>query len=212
MDSEHLEQLAASARDLAAEGLVERSSGNVSVRVGDEIGMTPTGALLARAEASDMVVLDRAGEQRAGTAAPTSEAGLHLALYARYDCGAVVHTHAPAATALACVVDELPVVHYEQLLLGGAIRVAPFEAFGTDALAAAAADAIEGRTVALLANHGTIALGPDLDAAVRATQLLEWLSRLYLQASVVGTPRPLTEEQAQDVVAAAVARNYGGAR
>lgn len=212
MDPALLEQLAAAARALAADGLVERSSGNVSVRDGDAIGMTPTGAILATQTAADTVIIDRDGTKTGGSGEPTSEAGLHLALYARYDCGAVVHTHAPAATALACVLDELPVVHYEQLLLGGAIRVAPFAAFGTDALAAAAADAIEGRTVALLANHGTIALGPDLDAALRATRLLEWLSNLYINAATVGTPRPLSEAQQQEVVASAVSRNYGSAR
>jgi L-fuculose-phosphate aldolase len=212
MDSGLLDQLAGTARALAAAGLVERSSGNVSVRDGDEIAMTPTGALLAEQTADDAVILDRSGAKLRGAGEPTSEAGLHLALYERYDCGAVVHTHAPAATALACVLDELPVVHYEQLLLGGAIRVAPFAAFGTGALAAAAADAIEGRTVALLANHGTIALGADLDGALRATRLLEWLSNLYINASAVGTPRALTEEQQQEVVASAVSRNYGGER
>jgi L-fuculose-phosphate aldolase len=212
MDPALLEALAATARTLAAEGLVERSSGNVSVRDGDEIAMTPTGALLATTTADEAVILDRAGTKLHGTSEPTSEAGLHLALYARYDCGAVVHTHAPAATALSCVLDELPVIHYEQLLLGGTVRVAPFEAFGTDRLAAAAADAIEGRTVALLANHGTIALGPDLDAALRATRLLEWLSNLYIKAAAAGTPRALTEDQQQQVIASAVARNYGSNR
>jgi L-fuculose-phosphate aldolase len=165
--------------------------------------------VLAELRPDDLAVVDRAGVVVEGRLAPTSELGLHLALYDRYDCGAVVHTHAPAATALSCVLDELPVIHYEQLLLGGATRVAPFAPFGTAALAEAAADAIDGRTAALLAQHGTITLGGDLAGAMRATQLLEWASDLYARAAALGTPRTLDAAQIQSVNDAAVARSYG---
>ena len=70
-----------------------------------------------------------------GELAPTSELDLHLGVYRRYDAGAVVHTHAPMATALSCVLDELPCVHYQMLLLGGTVPVAPYETFGTPELA-----------------------------------------------------------------------------
>lgn len=195
---------------LVERGLVVGSSGNVSVRVGDDrVLATPTGVALDALTPESLPLLDLAGTQVDGPLAPTSEASLHLAIYRATGAGAVVHTHAPVATALSCVLDELPLVHYEMLLLGGAIRVAPFAAFGTDELAALALQALEGKTAALLANHGTVAHGPDLAAALKATELLEWSATLYWRAAAVGTPRALTPEQAEATIASAVRHRYG---
>ena len=206
------EKVAAAARGLAAQGLVRGTSGNVSLREGDAVAITPTGARLAALEANDVAVVDLGGTQIWGELAPTSELGLHLGVYEAHDAGAVVHTHAPNATAIACVLEELPVVHYEMLLLGGAVRVAPYETFGTPELAAAAVAALEGRNAALLANHGTIAKGADLSFAVRATELLEWSAELYRRAASLGEPRVLSEAQQQATIEAAVARSYGAPR
>ena len=140
---------------------------------------------------------------------PTSELALHLGVYADTSASAVVHVHAPWSTAVACVLDELPVVHYQQLLLGGTIRVAPFATFGTPALADAVRTALEGRSVALMANHGAVAHGSSLDQALERTLLLEWLCALHHRASALGPVRTLTEEQQHEVVLAALARNYG---
>lgn len=204
--------VAAACHRLAAAGLVRGTSGNVSVRVGKRVAVTPTGAELATLDPADVPVVDLAGEPVEGGLAPTSEVDLHLGVYARYGAGAVVHTHAPTATALACVLDELPVVHYELLGLGGAIRVAPYATFGTPELAAGVLDALEGRAAALMANHGTLAHGPDLAAAVRATELLEWVSEVYWRASQVGTPRTLDGAAQQAFVDAVTARRYGAVR
>lgn len=206
---EERERVAAACRRLAEAGLVRGTAGNVSVRAGDAVAITPTGAPLEALEAEQVTVIDLDGKVLAGDLAPTSELDLHVGVYARYDAGAVVHTHAPASTAISCVLDELPCVHYEMLLLGGPIRVAPYETFATPELALAALEALEGRTAALLANHGTIAFGADLDAAVQATELLEWSSTVYWRAASIGTPRVLDEAARQAVVAVAVARNYG---
>jgi len=206
------EQVAAACRHLAAAGLVHRTAGNVSVRAGGRVAITPTGAELATLAPADVTVIDLAGRVIDGDLAPTSELDLHLAVYERYDAGAVVHTHAPVSTALSCVLDELPCVHYEMLMLGGPVRVAPYETFGTPALAAAAVKALDGRTAALLANHGTIAFGTDLDAAMRATELLEWVATVYWRAAQVGTPRALDEHASQAVIDAAAARSYGTTR
>jgi L-fuculose-phosphate aldolase len=120
-----------------------------------------------------------------------------------------VHTHAPYATAVACVLEELPVLHYEQLLLGGAVRVAPYATFGTPELAAAVREALDGRQAALMANHGSVAVGASLGAAVENALLLEWLAALHHRASALGTPRVLTAEEQDDVVRAALTRGYG---
>lgn len=204
------EQVAAACRRLAAEGLVIGTAGNVSARAGDQVAITATGAVLADATPEQVTVvgLDD-GRVLDGELAPTSEVDLHLGVYRRYDAGAVIHTHAPMATALSCVLDEVPCVHYQMLLLGGPVRVAPYETFGTPELAQSTLDALDGRTAALMANHGAIAHGPDMDKAMELTLLLEWACTVYWNAAAVGSPRGLDEEQRQGVVQAAVARSYG---
>src|SRR4051794_33157760 len=203
-------QVADVARRLADAGLVHGTNGNVSARGGEHVAITPTGAVLGEVTPEQVCVVDLAGAVVAGELAPTSEADMHLGVYARFGAGAVVHTHAPVATALSCVLtDELPCVHYEMLLLGGTVRIAPYATFGTPELAASALEALDGRTAALLANHGTIAYGGDLEAALRATELLEWACEVYWRAASVGTPRVLDEAARQAVVEAAVRRNYG---
>jgi L-fuculose-phosphate aldolase len=173
------------------------------------VAISPTGAVLAELQAADVTVVDLAGQTVAGPFAPSSELGLHLGVYDRYGAGAVVHTHAPMATALSCVLDELPCVHYEMLLLGGTVRVAPYRTFGTPELAAAVLDALEGRTAALMANHGTLSYGADVEAAHRAATLLEWAATVYWRARAIGTPRVLDAEQRQAVIEAAMQRTYG---
>jgi L-fuculose-phosphate aldolase len=206
---EEREAVAAACRRLAATGLVHGTAGNVSVRAGDHVAITPTGAELADVQAGDVAVVDLGGRLVDGPLAPTSELDMHLAVLEATGAGAVVHTHAPTATALSCVLDELPVVHYEMLLLGGAVRVAPYATFGTPELAAGAAAALDGRTAALLANHGTIAQGATLEAALRVTELLEWACDVWWRASQVGAPRVLSDEEQQAVVEVAVRRRYG---
>jgi L-fuculose-phosphate aldolase len=206
------EAVATVCRHLADAGLVRATSGNVSAREGDLVAITATGAVLADVTADQVAVVDLDGRVAGGGLAPTSELDLHLGTYRRYGAGAVVHTHAPMATALGCVLDELPCVHYEMLLLGGTVRVAPYETFGTPELAASVLDALEGRTAALMANHGTLVYGADLDGAVRATELLEWACTVYWRAAALGEPRVLDAAQRDAVVAAASARRYGSTR
>ena len=206
------EEIAAACRSLAAAGLVSGTSGNLSAREGDAIAVTPTGGVLAEMTPEDVTVVDLEGNVIDGGLAPTSEIGLHLGVYERYGAGAVVHTHAPVATALSCVLDELPCVHYEMLLLGGTVRVAPYRTFGSPELAAAVHEALDGRTAAMLANHGTVTYGADVAGAVRATEVLEWAATVYWRAASIGTPRVLDEADRQAVVDAVVAKSYGATR
>ena len=203
------EQVAAAARRLAAEGLLIGTAGNVSLRDGDRVAITGTGVVLGGCTADDVTVVSLAGEVLEGALVPSSELGLHLGVYDGTDAAAVVHTHAPYSTAVACVLVELPVLHYQQLLLGGAIRVAPYQTYGTPELAASALTALEGRQAALLGNHGSVAIGSSLDRAVEHALLLEWLAALHHRASALGTPRELTEEQQAAVIAQALATRYG---
>lgn len=203
------ERVAAAARRLAADGLVRGTAGNVSERAGELVAITPTGATLADLHDDEITVVDLAGHHIQGSLAATSELELHLGAYGRFHTGAVVHTHAPIGTALSCVLDELPVVHYEMLMLGGPVRVAPYATFGSSELAQVTLDALEGRNAALMASHGTIAHGADVDEAVRHALLLEWACTVYWRAAAIGSPRRLDPEQQRAVVNAAARRRYG---
>lgn len=208
------DEVARAARTLAAEGLLIGTAGNVSARIdgSDLIAVTATGVVLGDCGPEHVSVVDRSGAVVAGELAPTSELELHQAAYATATTGAVVHTHAPYATAVACVLDELPVLHYQQLLLGGSVRVAPYATFGSSELASGVAAALAGRAAALMANHGAVTTGGTLDKAVEAAQLLEWCCRLYVNAARIGTPRVLDDAQQAAVVEAAIARSYGSTK
>jgi L-fuculose-phosphate aldolase len=208
LDAER-EAVAAAARRLAECGLVLGTAGNVSARSDALVAVTPTGATLAQLSAEDVVVVDLEGEPVHGGYAPTSELALHLGAYRRYQAGAVVHAHSPIATALACVLDEVPLIHYQMLALGGPVRVAPYATFGTAELAALTLDALEGRAAALMANHGMLALGPDLNGAMDNALLLEWACELYWRAATVGRPRTLAAGEAAEFIDMVRARNYG---
>jgi L-fuculose-phosphate aldolase len=205
-------EVAAASRRLALERLVVGTAGNVSARRGDRVAVTPSGADLGSLEPEQVTVVDLDGRIVAGELEPTSELELHLGVYRRYEAGAVIHTHAPMATALSCVLDELPCIHYQMLLLGGPVRVAPYATFGTPELAESVLDALDGRTAALMANHGAIAYGADLDGAIELSLLLEWACAVYWRATALGTPRVLDEQQQKAVIAAAIQRHYGATR
>lgn len=202
------ERIAAAARRLAARGLVIGTAGNLSERVGELVAVTATGAVLEKLTAAQVVAVDLAGTQLDGELAPTSELELHLGIYRRYGAGAVVHTHAPLATALACVLDELPVIHYQMLELGGAVRVVPYATFGTPELAEAALHALRDRSAALMSNHGAVVHGPDLDTAVERTELLEWACAIYWHAAALGSPRTLNAGQQREFIEALARRGY----
>lgn len=205
-------RVAAAAGRLSEAGLVIGSAGNVSARSGELVAVSPTGAGLADLEAEQVAVVDLDGAQHAGPLAPTSELELHLGIYRRFDAGGVVHTHSPYATALACVLHELPVVHYALLALGGPVRVAPYATFGTPELAQATLTALEGRQAALMASHGAITHGGSVEQALEHARLLEWGAELYWRAAAIGTPHTLGAEEQRAVIDAVLARGYGRPR
>ncbi|WP_338695155.1 class II aldolase/adducin family protein [Streptomyces sp. Q6] len=196
------QELVATARRTVADGLVVGTSGNVSVRVGEDIVLvTPSGVPYERLGPRDVVAVDLDGTRHAGSLAPTSELPMHLAIYRNTDARAVVHTHAVHATAVSTLVPELPPVHYMTAALGGIVRVAPYATYGTEELAENMLTALADRTGCLLQNHGTVTYGNTLSQAYDRTAQLEWMCRLWLTAhSVPGlTPSLLTGEQLDEV-------------
>jgi len=206
------EDVAEACRRMAAEGLTPGTAGNISARSGERVAISPTGAVLEELAPEQVTVVDLDGNALWGELAPSSELDLHLGIYRRYEAEAIVHTHAPISTAISCVLDELPCIHYQMLLLGGTVPVAPYATFGTPELADSVVDALEGHTAALMANHGSIAYGGDVSQAVDLTLLLEWACEVYWRAASLGEPRELDDEQRSAVVSQAVERNYGTTR
>ncbi|MFK8845879.1 MULTISPECIES: class II aldolase/adducin family protein [Streptomyces] len=206
------DELVATARRTVADGLVVGTSGNVSVRVGDLVLVTPSGVRYDRLGPGDLTAVDLEGRQTRGTLRPTSELPMHLAVYRATDATAVVHTHAAHATAVSTLVTELPPVHYMTAALGGPVRVAPYALYGTEELAGNMLAALRDRTGCLLQNHGTIVHGDTLDEAYDRTAQLEWMCRVWLAAgSLPGrTPTLLTPEQLD--AAGEQLRGYGQGR
>ena len=192
--------LVAGARAVAEGGLVVGTAGNLSLRDGDEMVITPRGSRLeaidpdacARVRLSDGAVTEGSG--------PSSEAPLHCAVYAATDARAIVHTHSHFATVMSTLVDEIPPVHYVTTAFGGRVRVAPYATYGSDELAEHVAAALEGRRGALLANHGTVTIGDTIEQAVDLALQLEWLASVAYHATLAGRPALLDDEQLGAVV------------
>ncbi|HEX5569178.1 MAG TPA: class II aldolase/adducin family protein [Streptomyces sp.] len=202
-------ELLATARRTVADGLVVGTSGNVSVRVGDTVLVTPSGVPYDRLGPDELCAVDLDGRQVAGDLVPTSELPMHLAVYRATDAAAVVHTHAVHATAVSTLVDELPAVHYMAAALGGPVRVAPYAPYGSEELAAHVLAALRDRSGCLLRNHGTVVYGDSLGRAYDDTAQLEWMCRVWLAAaSVPGRAPALLPPEELDRVAERL-RGYG---
>lgn len=194
------EQMLAAALQLDAVGLNRGSTGNLSVRVGDQWLVTPSGIAAQDLSPQSMVHMDFNGEPT-GSGKPSSEWRFHRdILVSRTDVGAIVHTHSRFATAFACLHREIPAFHYMVAIAGGDnIRCAPYALFGTQDLSDHAIEALRDRKACLLGNHGLIALGADLKKAVAVAIEVESLCEQYWTALQLGEPTILSLEQMQAV-------------
>ncbi|MCW2876074.1 MAG: class aldolase/adducin family protein [Sphaerisporangium sp.] len=198
--AEERERLCETGRRMVETGLVLGTSGNISVRQGDLLAVSPGGVALDRLTPAGCPVLDMSGNVVDGDRGPSSEVPMHLAIYASTGASAIVHTHSRYAVVVSATMTELPPIHYNALLLGGLIRVAPYATYGTPELAAHVRTALEGKQAALMENHGAVAIGGDLESALESARLLEWLCEVYVQAKMIGEPRVLTEEELVAVI------------
>ena len=180
------EQVVTVCRALLEQHLVVGTAGNVSVRVGDVIAISPSGVDYRVMRPEHVVVVDLTGQVLEGSLKPSSELPLHLAVYRAFAHNAIVHTHAVSSTALSTVVDEIPLSHYYSALFGGAVRVAPYATFGSEELASNVRAALHDRTAALMSNHGAISVGGTLTAAFEQLPYLEYVCELHLKALATG--------------------------
>lgn len=197
------EQVVVYGRKLVTGGLTTGTGGNLSVcdRVLHQVAVTPSGIDYADLDAADIVVTDMSGAALDGPHQPSTELGFHLALYRhRPDIGAVVHTHSPYATTMACLHREIPAVHYLVGFAGPKVPLAPYAPFGSPELANAVTAAIGDANAALLANHGLVAVGCDLPAAFAVAEEIEFVARIYYQCLSVGEPRLLSDKQMELVL------------
>jgi L-fuculose-phosphate aldolase len=199
-------------RLMAERGLNRGTSGNVSARCSDGMLVTPSGVIPEDLTPDVIVLLDAEGQAAAGALKPSSEWRMHAGLYARRpDVGAVVHCHARHATILACAGLSIPPLHYMVGVSGkSSVPLAPYHPFGSFELAEAVADAMDGGSACLMANHGLIAASRTLDRALAIAEEMEEQAAVYWGTLCIGGPKLLNDDQMAEVMTRF--RSYGQAR
>ena len=190
------QRLADGYSQLAKLGLNSGSAGNISCRFGAQVLISPTGATAETIDAQAVVTITLEGEAL-GPGIPSSEWSMHTEIYRRYpNAQAIVHTHADACVAIACQRMPIPAFHYMVAGFGGDnIRCAPYETFGTEALAHGVVEALTDRHACLLANHGMICHAATIEKAVTSAHKLETLARQFWMSLHAGPPVLLTSKE-----------------
>ena len=183
-----------------ASGINQGTSGNISLRHGDGMLITPTSTPYEAMKPEQIVYMHLDGNHDPAQR-PSSEWRFHRdILKARPEVNAIVHAHPPYSTMLAIMGMEIPPVHYMVAVAGGdTIRCAPYATFGTQELSEHAVRALEGRTACLLEHHGMIAVGPSLPKAMWLAVEVETLARQYHGCLQIGTPPLLSKEEIERV-------------
>lgn len=197
------DDLVSTAKRMSALGLTPGMSGNVSVRSPRGLLVTPSGMPYADLVADDCVEIDADGTVRPGARTPTSEWRLHRDILAsRADIQAIVHTHSLFSTTISMLRRPIPAVHYMVVLANSdEIPCAEYATFGSAELALQAVTALRGGNACLLANHGMVALGTSLAAALRLAAEVETLAAQYWHAAQLGTPHVLDRDELLEVKA-----------
>ena len=197
------EQVVRYGKKLIDRRLTTGSGGNISVynREKNLVAISPSGLDYYETTPEDIVILDMDGNLVEGKHRPSSEAGMHLAFYKnRADIRGIVHTHSKFATAIACMGWELPAVHYLIGMAGHRVKCTGYATYGSDELAKKALETIGNSNAVLLANHGLIALGEDVDRAFSTAEHLEFVSEVYYLTKTLGTPNILSDEDMDEVM------------
>lgn len=183
--------------------LTNGTGGNLSIISADRkyIAISPSGIDYFDTQIEDVVIIDLDGNIIEGANKPSSESNFHLSLYKyRSNINSVVHTHSVYATTLACLGWELPAVHYMVAFSGNKVPIAPYETFGTSALADAVTQSIGDYNAVLLANHGLITTANNIETAFAAAEEIEFTARVYYQAKSIGEPLILDNDKMNIVI------------
>lgn len=186
-------------KEVVALGLTELSSGNISLRFGEGMLVSPTGAS-GETIAEDNVVYIGPDDTWEAGAQPSSEWQLHARVYrGSPGTNAIVHTHSDYCVAVACHCKPLPGFHYMVGVFGGDdVPCVPYNTFGSEALARDVAEALKTRTACLMGNHGATARGRTMEAAIKGAHRLEISCRHYIHSLAMGEPRVLTPAEWAD--------------
>ena len=197
------QQIARVGRQLIDTSLTRATGGNLSIFDPESqlVALSPSGMDYHQVTPEDVTVITLQGEQVDGRGKPSSESAMHRIFYMqRTGIGAVVHTHSVFSTTLATLGWHLPVANYLLALAGGEVRCAEYAAYGTDRLAENALQAMAGRNACLLANHGLLAIGENLEEAFSIAETVEHCAEYYYRAKCVGAPLILTDEQLSEML------------
>ena len=191
ISSSDMKQLIEVCHSLHARGMVSGSGGNVSIRVGDKILITPTGVSLSAISEENLVVMNMDGTWE-GEIRPSKEYVLHQSCYQnRPDVKAVVHVHSLHAVALSCLIepgDEIPIYFSGYAMRVGRLPMLPYMKPGAKELASGVAEVIKERNSVLLANHGVVCVGADIQEAVNIAEEIEENAHLYFVLQGGGHP------------------------
>lgn len=187
---------------MSESGLSPGRSGNVSCRWNDGMLITPTAMRYEDIELQDVVYVAQDGTVPEQKRKPSSEWPFHQTIYeARADAGGVVHCHSLNATVLACAGKDIPAFHYMVAVAGGKdIPLVPYATFGTKKLARLIKAGVKERSACLLAHHGQIAFGPDLEKAYELAQEVETLAAQYVRVLTLGKPKLLSDTEMSRVL------------
>lgn len=182
-------------------GLVVGTWGNISLRNEGKIFITPTAMDYDSLTPDDIVVCDINGNILEGKRKPSTEISAHLAIYnKRQDVNAIIHTHSIFATAMAAARKNIPaIVEDIAMIIGGEVPCAKYAHPGTPELGENIVEVLENKNAVLLANHGAIGMGRNLEEAYLVCQVLEKAARVYIFASQIGIPKPLAIEDVENM-------------
>jgi L-fuculose-phosphate aldolase len=187
---------------MSAMGINQGTSGNISLRHGDGLLITPTRIPYDVMQPDDIVEMTLDGGSQ-GKHKPSSEWRFHCDIMrSRPDVTAIVHAHPVYSTAVSIMELDIPPLHYMVAVAGGNnIRCSPYAIYGSQELSDNAIAALEGRTACLLGHHGIITVGHSLSRALYVAGEVETLAKQYLACLQVGGPKLLSEDQMQAVLA-----------
>lgn len=187
--------------ELLEEGLTQRTSGNVSVRVGDRVAISPTGVPYHDIGKADVSIVDLDGTHLGDGKQPSSETPMHTSMYReRDDVEAIVHTHSPYATTFASLGEPIEPAHYLIAFAGKRVETAEYGRNGTPELARRAVEAMGNRNAVLLRNHGVLAVGSSLEDAHNVASRVEYCARIHFQASLLGEPELVDDDELDDLI------------